>query len=801
MSFSNIPAELKSLPQFVVWKYVARDDGKWTKLPYSPRTMNVASVTDPGTWSTFDHAVAVATSAQGVAGIGFVLTAQDDYCFTDLDDAYAVNPDGSPKFTNADAVMAKQQQIFQSMLSYAELSPSGKGLHIISKGRVEQGKRRGAVELYSSERYMTMTGNVYRDVPIQNCQPAIDWLYAELGGGPQAAVPQSMLYQSDKQPDDAVIKNALAAANGAKFQALWEGRWYDAGLVDNSWSAGDFALVDMLQFYTTSPQQIRRLFMASGLAKRDKASRPGYVEYMIQRSFDRLPANVDLEALTDALDRQLERQTVAREAGAQALAVPAQFLGPQQPAPAPAPLTTSAAEASPYLQPMPGLLGALAWFIYQAAPRPVPEIAVAGAIGLMAGICGRAFNVNATGLNVYILLLAKTGRGKEAIATGISRLMAPVKAIDGGGGGVPGADEFLGPQEIASGQALIKYLSKTSRSFVSVLSEFDRFLNQLTMRNVSPSTDKLKQVLLYAYSRSGQQQRLDKGIYSESDKNVAVIPAPAVSLIGEGTPDRFYELLSEELVSDGFLPRFSVIEYDGDRVPANKGFATIEPAKELVTAVAQLCSHCLTMNSRDQVTHVQFTPEAWALMEAFDVECDALCNRKTGAVTELWNRAQLKALKLAALIAVGVNWYAPIIDVSHARWAIECSRYDTTRLAAKFETGKIGIKSADTRQMIDIRRKLQALFNRKVKAATYKLSDAAIQAGVFNSLYMQGATSNLGSFKEDRRGASAAYHAMMISLVRMGVIDELSRDDKTKLAITGSGYVVKDWDWVNREID
>jgi len=46
-------------------------------------------------------------------------------------------------------------------------------------------------------------------------------------------------------------------------------------------------------------------------------------------------------------------------------------------------------QAGPYSVP-PGFLGEVAQFIYGAAPRPVPEIALAGAIGLLAGIVGRA---------------------------------------------------------------------------------------------------------------------------------------------------------------------------------------------------------------------------------------------------------------------------------------------------------------------------------------------------------------------------------------------------------------------------
>ena len=98
----------------------------------------------------------------------------------------------------------------------------------------------------------------------------------------------------------------------------------------------------------------------------------------------------------------------------------------------------------------------------------MPEIGLAGALGLVAGIVGRAYNISGTGLNQYVLLLAPTGTGKEAIASGIDKLMAQVIRT------VPAASDFIGPGEIASAQAIIKYMSKGPTSFVSLVGEFGR---------------------------------------------------------------------------------------------------------------------------------------------------------------------------------------------------------------------------------------------------------------------------------------------------------------------------------------
>ena len=48
----GIPAELKVREQWVCWSYAMRD-GKWTKVPETPRG-EFAKANDPSTWSDFD---------------------------------------------------------------------------------------------------------------------------------------------------------------------------------------------------------------------------------------------------------------------------------------------------------------------------------------------------------------------------------------------------------------------------------------------------------------------------------------------------------------------------------------------------------------------------------------------------------------------------------------------------------------------------------------------------------------------------------------------------------------------------
>jgi putative DNA primase/helicase len=145
----GIPEKLKRRPQWLNWKY-AWDGKKWTKHPYNPRTGRKASSTDLLTWSTFEE-VLEAYEAGKYDGIGFVFCSGDPYAGVDLDGCR------DPETGEIERWAA---EIIEGLDSYTELSPSDEGVHIIVKGKVPAPLKRGHIEMYSIERYFTVTGHV-----------------------------------------------------------------------------------------------------------------------------------------------------------------------------------------------------------------------------------------------------------------------------------------------------------------------------------------------------------------------------------------------------------------------------------------------------------------------------------------------------------------------------------------------------------------------------------------------------------------------------------------------------------------
>jgi len=793
MLFDNIPSELRVLSQWVTWRFEDHGGAKPTKVPYNPIGGYKASHSDPFTWTSFDACVN-AVHARAYDGIGFVLAESDPYAFIDLDDVHE----------DLDA-QARQVRIFEAFDSYAEISPSGKGLHIIIKGSVPSGRKRAFVEVYSTLRFMTMTGNVYRAKPISgDFNPLLNSLWEQMGGNAIVSSYAGDVYQ--KEEDMAIVNKALKADNGDKFNDLMWGRW---NLHYSSQSEADLALINILAFYTQHKPQIIRLFRQSGLGQRPKALRNDYVDYMVAKSFDRLLPPVDIDGIRNQIEAQLAERRANPPPNPFNTPAPAQQPARDVPAmPKPVvdhqahitkteyhvfdnvkPLNMRALKVKKfeYVKP-PGLIGEIASFIYAAAPRPVPEIALTAALALMSGICGRAYNVSNAGLNQYILLLAPTGSGKEAIASGIDKLMASVRMT------VPAAAEFIGPAEIASPEALLKYMNYASCSFVSMIGEFGLKLKQMATQNASPQMAGLKRMLLDLYNKSGEGKLLHPMIYSDKTKNTDIIEAPAFSLMGESVPGRFYEVLDEAMISEGLLPRFTIIEYNGDRPPLNERHHEAVPSVSLIEQVSALCGHALMLNKAKKAITVNLDPNAEKLFRDFDKYCDDRINSGSKEVVKhLWNRAHMKSMKLAALVAVGNSPYDPRINGETAQWAIDLVVHDAMSLLERFETGKVGAtESSDTKQIEDMVSVIGAyLEDPHDTLKKYHVPLALHSERVLPWGYLARRLSPMTSFKNDRFGATAALKKCVQALVDRGDLQELSRNDTAaKFKTTAKCFVI-----------
>lgn len=676
MNYQLIPFEMRHYPQWIVWKFEDVNNKK-TKVPYNIKGYR-ASVTNPQSWNSFDEVTQAVNN--GFDGIGFVLTKNDPYAFIDLD------------HTEDQEEFSKQQTIYTNFIdTYAELSPSGKGLHIIMKGRLPQGRRRGSVEIYSSQRFMTMTGNVYNSRHIENCQNKLDTLFNSLGKS------DKIIQLADEQQhyaDNELFEIAYNAENGQKFYDLYNGHWQD---YYSSQSEADHALINILSYFSRNQEQIARMFRASALGKRQKAMREDYVGKMIKRSFDNYIPPVDIGAMAENVKNALAdtEQNKAGNLNLQLMTLAEMF--PTQIAPIDAPLPDLSKTNMSYseyaldvdFENIPnGLIKELARFIYAQSPRPVKAISTMTALALMSGICGRSYNISGTGLNNYFVLLAPTGIGKEGISKGINKLINTILPQQ------PLAKTFVGLGELVSGISLLRYLSEETQCCLTVQGEFGMTMQRMTGRNATPNMLQLRKIILDLYGKSGNGEIMRSTVYADKQKNISEIKAPSFTMLAESTPSTFFDALSDGLVDEGLISRFNIVECTAKRPPLNKHHNKVEVPKDLKDYFLNLASNCLTLNATDQVIDIEMTTEAEQVFNDFDKFCDdEINNSPEESYRQLWNRGHLKSLKIASLFAIGVNIYKPVIDKEQALYAIQFVRESIQQMYNRYSNLEIGVDS------------------------------------------------------------------------------------------------------------
>lgn len=416
----------------------------------------------------------------------------------------------------------------------------------------------------------------------------------------------------------------------------------------------------------------------------------------------------------------------------------------------------------------PGFAGQLANFIYHSSIRPVREVAIVAALGLLAGVCGRAFTVSGKGLNLYLILVARSGVGKEAMHSGVAKLIDLAQ--------VPRAQEFVLHDEFASGPALMKWVLRNP-SFVNVLSEFGRKLKRMSNDKDSPMQE-LRTVLLNLYEKSGAGDKVGGIKYSDGEKNIMGASGVAYSLIGETTPDTFRELLTPEMMADGTLSRFTVVEYNGLRPPPNEACAVELEPDELSKWQALLVRATPYLDSLNIPKRIEVgfgDDETERRMHEFNLRCDhEINNTEDESKRQMWNRAHMKALKIAALLAVADNEVFPVIRAQHAAWARSFVEHGNALMMSHLRNGDIGHGDATReKKLLDLARK----FIIKQPARSYKVSEEMWKGGVIPRTYFQMQVSTNSAFCNHKLGQTAALDMTLRSLVDSGYLMELSRSD------------------------
>lgn len=795
INIQNIPQELRELNQWAFSDISLKPP--FNKIPRNSITRKAAKSNDSTTWSSFADCAKICENPN--YRVGFMLSKQDSYCVIDLD-VKADTPEQQIKYF--EAVVARFN-------SYTERSTSGRGFHIwLKDAHNEPGVRSGKEELYTQERYIICTGDVYLDRPIRSVNDCIDDFNsykAKLSLGRKSASKSDESYKLNfenlskqidantevatwqhkkiqlLENDIKLIEYIKTMPEGNLFVDLMNG--YSTNYYQSA-SEADYALCKILCKYTQDDIQVLKIFKSSKLGEREKVSRR--LDYP-----KRTVANARCQVKNEKTELQLNKLT--------AIKVKEKFMQESE---------KQIHEKSKFekdffnldckLEKLPyppagTKLEKLCRWIYAASFCAVDEISIITGIAAFAGLFGHQYNVSGTGLNLYLMLIAKSGVGKNAINDCLDRLQKRVEQYSSSGGAGGGfcvekgkSDgsmqiyTFMTQQYYASAPAVMSLFAEDNRrSVVSVWSEFGQKLKQFSVARADSRMAEMKQLLTSIYDKSGKDAYIGGVKYSNKTNDKVVKDSFAFSIIGETTPGAYEDGINSSMAEDGFLSRFITIEYNGDT--ENNVYHT-EDKPDVPLEILELF-HAVFYSTADHGIKVEMSEDAkWIYTEFLNHKDRMLSGVDNEAIRQLWSRAPLKALKLAALLACGENLDEPIIDGVCLQWALEVLRYSIQKLFKRInETGLATAEKASV-QLQEMKRVIGEFVKKGLKGELpEKFSKFVDLTPIVPKItiphsYLSSRLTMLKSFSNSANTIKSIESAE-IDLINQGVIIEVSRKE------------------------
>ena len=262
--------ELKKNRQFVNWVYKTDKNGKKTKVPVSSKGIVTGTSEEyRKDWVTYDEAEAV---SKRFHGIGLIF--DNGVCGIDIDH----------KDENDPIV----KDVITLMDTYTEISPSGKGYHILftvdidrvptiidNVGKLKldpkyyQKNPHNQLECYIdgiTNRYFTFTGNVVNNKPLEERTEQLLTFLNKYMVRPQPTSSSNNITTTSKVLKDDEILNIIRKSKQAnKFSRLFDNG--DIGEYGSN-SEADMGLCSIFSWYTQDFNQIDRLFKQSKLYRK-----------------------------------------------------------------------------------------------------------------------------------------------------------------------------------------------------------------------------------------------------------------------------------------------------------------------------------------------------------------------------------------------------------------------------------------------------------------------------------------------------------------------------------------------------
>lgn len=313
-----------------------------------------------------------------------------------------------------------------------------------------------------------------------------------------------------------------------------------------------------------------------------------------------------------------------------------------------------------------GLMGKVSEWIYSTARSPVREFSTIASIAFLSALYGRRYvGPTGSGLNLYLIGIAKSGHGKDHPRKAIISLAHDV-----------GLQRLIGPNKV-TGDSAIEKVVRRRPCFVMPWDEIGVILQGVTGKNASPWSRSTRDAILELYSLSTGIWTGKEHADNKSDSSGQPIHCPTVSILGMSTPTEFYAGLTESNLKDGMVGRMTIIVAD-ERPKRQDVTPLLVAPKSLTDAVkdsfadapskGNMAAAAAIDAGRKPVMHAAKWGDGakayWTDIENWQLDLIDEQPEQVGVV----GRAAEQTIKIATIRAISRDPADPVVSLEDVKW-------------------------------------------------------------------------------------------------------------------------------------
>lgn len=347
---------------------------------------------------------------------------------------------------------------------------------------------------------------------------------------------------------------------------------------------------------------------------------------------------------------------------------------------------------------VPGLVGDIANAIESSAAYSQPALSLAASLTAMSVLASRQYKTAThAGLNLMVAGISGTGTGKDHGRTCVLKMLTMTDCLS-----------HIGGDDIASSAAIISELQQHPVKLFRK-DEFGEWVKKISGRNAPPHLADIKGTINEIFTSSLSDYTGRAKASSETKREP--IKHPHLIIYATGTPESTFSAMSGSDSENGFLNRFAMFWGNRDRGKRNRKARSFYLAQETIGTLREIAGKSADptdfgslMDVGDLIGAEPEEKQVAMTADADDVfsRVEDVSNVELARGNYIWARAELLAIKLASLAAIGVNHLEPVVDADLARWGAELSIYLTDRFAQEFRSRQSG--SAHHAILNDMRR-------------------------------------------------------------------------------------------------